>query len=54
MAQTQAKKFRSEAAECQLNAEKSEKPADQETWLRLGEHWTKLAETEELIQTLRR
>ena len=54
MAQTQAKKFRSEAAECQLNAEKAEKSTDQDAWLRLGEHWTKLAETEELIQTLRR
>src|SRR5262245_23437646 len=29
MAQIQAKKFRTEAAECQLNAEKAEKPTDQ-------------------------
>jgi hypothetical protein len=53
MAQIQAKKFRTEATECQLNAEKAE-PTDQEAWLRLAEHWMRLAETEELIQALRR
>jgi len=37
MAQTQAKKFRSEAGQCEHNAERAEKATDQQAWLQLAD-----------------
>jgi hypothetical protein len=37
--------YRRQAAECELNAEKAMKAADQLAWRRLAEDWTKLAMT---------
>jgi hypothetical protein len=37
-----------EAAECEMNAEKATKAADQLAWRRLAEDWTKLASAVEL------
>ena len=37
--------YRRQAAECELNAEKAMKAADQLAWRRLAEDWTKLALT---------
>jgi len=43
-----AARYRREAAECELNAKRAEKQADQEAWSRLAEDWTKLAQGEDL------
>ena len=51
---TPAQKFRLESEECQLNAEKSENPADREAWLQLANHWARLAQAAQLRPLLER
>ena len=41
---SQADDFRQNAAECQEQATKSINPVDQQQWLKIAEHWLKLAD----------
>jgi hypothetical protein len=41
--ETPAHRYRREAAECDVNAEKATNGVDREAWQRLAEDWTKLA-----------
>ena len=41
--ETAAERYRKEAAECELNAEKTTNAADREAWQRLAEDWIRLA-----------
>lgn len=41
--ETAAERYRKEAAECELNAEKTTNAADREAWQRLAEDWMRLA-----------
>jgi hypothetical protein len=52
--ETPAQRYRRAAEECQLNAEKAERSADREAWLRLAADWTKLAQAAELNPLLGR
>ncbi len=44
MAQSEADRFRSRAAECRRSAEDAMSELDKEGWLRLAAEWDKLAE----------
>jgi hypothetical protein len=46
--ETPAQRYRREAEECQLNAQRAMRSADQEAWLKLAADWMKLAESAEL------
>ncbi len=51
-----AHRYRREAAECELSAEKATNRADREAWEGLAEDWTKLARAAEanpFMETLR-
>jgi hypothetical protein len=43
MSETLADRYRREAAECELNAERATNAVDRVAWQRLAEDWTKLA-----------
>jgi hypothetical protein len=42
--ETRAERYRAEANECRLLAEKAASPIDKEAWLRLANDWLKLAD----------
>jgi hypothetical protein len=46
--ETPAQRYRREAAECELNAEKATNGADRQAWQRLSEDWIKLARGAEI------
>jgi hypothetical protein len=46
--ETPVQRYRREAEECRLQAEKAMRTVDREAWLRLAADWTKLAEGAEL------
>ena len=46
--ETPAQRYRREAAECELNAEKATNGADRQAWQRLSEDWIKLARGTEI------
>src|ERR1700740_3031909 len=46
--ETPAQRYRREADECQLNAQRAIRAADREAWLKLAVDWRKLAESAEL------
>jgi hypothetical protein len=46
--ETPAQRYRREAEECELNAQRAMRTADREAWLRLAADWMKLAESAEL------
>jgi len=46
--ETPAQRYRREAEECQLSAQRAMRQADREAWLKLAADWTKLAESAEL------
>jgi hypothetical protein len=46
--ETPAQRYRREADECQLNAQRAIRVADREAWLKLAVDWRKLAESAEL------
>ena len=51
-----AQRYRRQAEECQLNAQRAIRAADRDAWLKLAADWTKLAESAELnpvLDTLR-
>jgi hypothetical protein len=43
----QVDEFRKNAIECQQQAEKSLTPHDRQQWLKIAEHWLKLADATE-------
>jgi hypothetical protein len=45
MSESDADRFRRQAAECVQEAEKSISPLDKETWLRVAAEWMKLAQS---------
>jgi len=45
--ETDAERFREEAEECRMFAERSASQLDKEAWLRLAADWIKLAENAE-------
>jgi hypothetical protein len=47
MAETDAERFRKEAEDCRVLAEKASSPIDKEWWLRLAAEWLKLAQEAE-------
>ena len=47
--ETPAQRYRRQAEECELNAEKTTNGADREAWSRLAEDWKKLALGSELL-----
>jgi hypothetical protein len=54
--ETPAQRYRREAEECQLNAQRAIRSVDRDAWLKLDADWTKLAESVELnpmLDTLR-
>jgi hypothetical protein len=44
---SQADEFRQNAIECQQQVEKSLTPHDKQQWLKIADHWLKLAEAVE-------
>jgi hypothetical protein len=46
--ETPAQRYRREAAQCELNAEKATNGADRQAWQRLSEDWIKLARGAEI------
>jgi predicted ATPase len=42
-------RYRGEAEECQLNAEKTQNLVDKQAWQRLADDWAKLAGAAELV-----
>jgi hypothetical protein len=48
MTETAAQRYRREAEECRLNAERAKNPVEREAWLQLAEDWMKLARGEDL------
>jgi hypothetical protein len=42
--------YRRKAAECKQVAEESTKPADKEEWLKIANHWLKLAEAADRLK----
>jgi hypothetical protein len=54
--ETPAQRYRREAEECQLHAQRATKKVDREAWFRLAADWMKLAESAKLnpmLDTLR-
>jgi hypothetical protein len=47
MTETDAERFRKEAEDCGVLAEKASSPIDKEWWLRLAAEWLKLAQEAE-------
>jgi hypothetical protein len=45
MSNTDADRFRKQAAECHQQAEKAVSPLDKEAWLKVGAEWIKLAQS---------
>jgi hypothetical protein len=46
--ETPAQRYRREAEECQLNAQRAMRTADREAWLKLAADWMKLAKSAQL------
>ncbi len=46
--ETPAQRYRHEAAECEVNAEKATNGVDREAWQRLAEDWMKVARGAEI------
>jgi hypothetical protein len=46
--ETLAQRYRREAEECKLNAQRAIRPIDRDAWLKLAADWMKLAESAEL------
>jgi hypothetical protein len=45
MSDSDADRFRKQAEECRLQAEKAVSPLDKEAWLRVAAEWIKLAQS---------
>jgi hypothetical protein len=45
MSEVEADRYRKQAEECRLQAEKAVSPLDKEAWLRVARDWIKLAQS---------